>query len=61
MHGVLGNCQHDDLYRADPETLSLEELRHEARPLESSVAAHDKQQCGTVLVPSKRRTSSKVH
>ena len=50
MHGVLGRTgptetgkyQHDDLYGADPETLSLEKLTREARPLESTVA--DKQQ-----------------
>ena len=43
-----GKYQHDDLYRAFPETLSLEKLTHEARPLESTVAARDKQQSSTV-------------
>ena len=56
MHGVLGRTrptetgkyQHDDLYRAVRETLSLEKLTREAWPLESTVAAHDKQLSGTV-------------
>ena len=78
VHEVVGRTRptetgnhHDDLYRADPATLSPEKLTVEARPLEATIQAIDKQQSGTVagfhwvrervLVPSRRRTSSKVH
>ena len=79
VHGVLGRTRptktgkyhHDDLYRVNPATLSLEKLTDEARPPEATVGAHGQQQGGTVasfhwaregvVVPSRRRTSSKVH